>query len=93
MKIIKNFLPEEEFNKLKNIVTGSEFPYYFQNSVATFQDIKDFYFIHELYFKNVPQSHYFNLILPLLEKLNMLALAKLRVTFAAATVTDSTLAL
>ena len=79
MQIIKNFLPEEEFNNLKNILTGGEFPYYFQDSVATFEDIKHFYFVHELYFKNVPQSRYFNLILPLLEKLNMLALVRVKV--------------
>jgi len=79
MQIIKNFLPEEEFNNLKNTLTGGEFPYYFQDSVATFEDTKHFYFIHELYNDHLPQSHCFNIILPFLKKLNMSSLVRAKV--------------
>ena len=33
MKIIQNFLPEDQFNKIKDILTDDRFPYYYQNSM------------------------------------------------------------
>ena len=53
MKIIQNFLPEDQFNKIKDILTDDRFPYYYQNSmlddrVDEYKD-SDYYFCHILY--------------------------------------------
>tara|TARA_R110000803_G_C11776131_1_gene295939 strand:- start:59 stop:532 length:474 start_codon:yes stop_codon:yes gene_type:complete len=79
MKIIKNFLKEEEFNLIKNIVMGDSFPYFFCSLVATKKDNNNFYFVHTFYNKNVPTSNYFNLIRPLINKLNILSLIRAKV--------------
>jgi hypothetical protein len=79
MEIIKNFLKEEEFNSIKNIVMEDNFPYFFSKKVANEEDIKHFYFLHTFYNKNVPTSNYFNLIRPLINKLNILSLIRAKV--------------
>lgn len=39
-KIVDNFLPEQDFNKLKNLMTGEQFPWYLKNYVAYKNDSK-----------------------------------------------------
>ena len=79
MKIIKNFLKKEEFNLIKNIVMGESFPYFFSSTVATKEDDKQFYFFHTFYDENLPEGSYFNLIRPLINKLNILSLIRAKV--------------
>jgi hypothetical protein len=79
LKVIKNFLKKEEFNLIKKVVVGNSFPFYFCKKVGHDKDDKDFYFNHELYWNNVPTSNSFNLILPLINKLNVKSLIRAKV--------------
>lgn len=79
MKVIKNFLKKEEFNLIKNVIIGNNFPYFFSNEVADKKDNKNFYFYHILYDDNLPKSNYFSLIKPLINKLNTLSIIRAKV--------------
>mgnify|MGYP003147354189 CR=1 FL=1 len=79
MKIIDNFLPQEEFNKIQNIIMGEQFNYFYKNYVTSPEDTDYFYFAHELYKDNVPQSDYINLLQPLFTKLKILSLIRAKV--------------
>ena len=47
--VIDNFLPKNEFDKIKEIHMSDVFPWYFVNHVANKEDNKNFYFIHNFY--------------------------------------------
>ncbi len=58
---------------------GNNFSYFFSDKVANKEDNKNFYFYHPLYDNNLPKSNYFNLIKPLIDKLNILSLIRAKV--------------
>ena len=67
IQLIDNFLDKETFTKIKSILTGHDFPFYYQNSVAFKEDLSDFYFNHHFYKDNNLTSSYFNeIVLPIL---------------------------
>ena len=82
MKIVKNFLDKEYFEKLKNqIVDNDAIPFYFQATVAHKDDAKDekqFYFTHVCYNDHVPNSNLFELFKPLVKQINCKSLIRIR---------------
>ena len=64
--VIDNFLPDEEFRKLKAIVMGLGMPWYYSPSITTrnLSDDKNFYMSHIFYSKN-KFSDMFSFITPL----------------------------
>jgi hypothetical protein len=79
MKIIDNFLPDNDFKKIQETFMSDNFPYYFNNTVVDEKDTKNFYFVHTLYDQNVVNSDFFKTIDPLLNKLNILFLRRAKV--------------
>ena len=79
MEIIKNFIPDIDFKNLKKILTSNSFFYNFNNAVSDKNDNEHFYFVHELYCNHQPSSNFFNLILPLINKLDVKALIRAKV--------------
>ena len=49
MKIIDNFLPEEEFKIIQKHMLSNNFPYYFHGFVAEELGNKNFYFNHLIF--------------------------------------------
>jgi hypothetical protein len=78
MKIIKNFLPKEDFEKIKATMTNPFFPWYLNDGVNL---EKDGYiqFTH-IFFNNTSyvNSSHFNLIEPILKKLKIKALLRVK---------------
>ena len=71
MKIIDNFLNQEELINLQNLYTSNEFPWCYQTGVDSIDTKRnDFFFCHMLYNHNVPKSNYFNSIAPIFSKLD-----------------------
>ena len=71
MQIKKNLLPARYFNKLKHLVTGSAFPWYFSNQTVSYPGVKEdkhFMFVHGLYntIPPAPISHLFKEFEPIL---------------------------
>jgi len=78
MKIINNFLKETEFNKIKLGITDQFFPWYLQDGVVTPKD-NHTQFCHTFYApKLYVNSPYFNLIVPILEKLKIKSLIRIK---------------
>ena len=68
IKIIDNFLEKELFYKIKNILTGNDFPFYYQDYIVQGEkENLDFFFCHTFYRNNQSTSSSFNeIILPIL---------------------------
>ena len=75
-EVLDNFLQEDEFNNIKNIIMGDNFPWYYNDAVGTKEDTSNFYFTHT-FFKNLnPHSNYYELLNPILQKLKIKALIR-----------------
>ena len=62
LKIIDNFLPEEQFNQIKKILSGPCFPWYLQKSVTFIDKPKNnhWYFTHLFVDEGIKQSIHFD---------------------------------
>ena len=82
-QIIDNFLPQEEYLKLYDLMTSSNFAWYYSDSVAFEEsvDLGDWYQIHLLYIRLTPHSEHFLALLPILEKLDIKALIRAKANF------------
>jgi hypothetical protein len=79
-KVIDNFLDEEEFKLISDIITGGNFPWYSINEgIAYEDDFSDKYFVHMLYVNNKPNSEHFNILNPILAKIKAKALIRAKV--------------
>jgi hypothetical protein len=80
-EIIDNFLPIEEFIKIKNLMLSSEFPWYYNNSVSH-ENIQDsFYFTHNFFNNHRINSHQFDLLFPIINKLNIKSIIRAKGNF------------
>ena len=71
MKVIENFLPDEIFDKIHNLMMSNKFDWHFSDGVATHDDNEDFYFTHNFYGDEKQQSSYFELIIhPIIGRVN-----------------------
>jgi len=77
MKIIKNYLPKDTFLTIKNFLTSSNFPWYYNEHVVSNYD-KNFQFTHLFYEKHKINSNHFNLIIPLINKINPLSILRIK---------------
>ena len=75
-KIIENFLPEKNFNKIFNLLMNSEISWFYRDKIMG--DDSFFYFTHSFYNNNNITSLHFEIIKPLLEKLNYVSLIEVR---------------
>lgn len=73
-QIIDNFLDREDFHRVSDIISSADFPWYFQDEVANFNEsyLRDYYFTHCFFTVNTNQpSIMFNVIKTLIEKLSI----------------------
>jgi len=79
-KVIDNFLPEQEYTNINDLLTDEYFPWYFNNykSSATIQELFEYQFLHIFYDKDTVNSDHFNSLEPLLNKLNYLSLIRIK---------------
>ena len=77
-QIIDNFLDYNEFKVISSILTDQNFPWYYSDYVAHEESRNnyEYYFEHNFYNFWRPSSNYFELLLPILEKLNVKALIR-----------------
>jgi len=78
-KVVDNFLPEQEFFKIQNIICGNSFPFYYHDKITDENDPIDYYyFIHLFFIDNEPNSNYFNLWKSFLKKIECRALIRIK---------------
>jgi hypothetical protein len=83
INIVDNFLEKEEFNIIKNTLIGVDFPWFYNENFAfdnirLCSDLNNQCFTHMFYKDNVPHSPYFDLLNPILEKINLKSLVRIK---------------
>ena len=69
IKTIDNFLDNDVFLKIKQLLLSADFPYYYNSYVGNKEDFSDFYFNHVFYFDNHQHSSFFpDVVLPIIGK-------------------------
>ena len=85
-EVIDDFLDEEYFDSLVTLFTGKDeegifnMPWYFQSCISKKNVVEDklFYMTHGIYDKNMPKSIHYNNLVPLLEKLEVRCLIRVK---------------
>ena len=79
MKIIKNFLQEEDFLRIQKVLLDSNFPWFYNSGVVNDLDrVNNFQFTHTFYADNLVCSNYFNLIKPIVYNIKFLSILSIK---------------
>ena len=71
MEIIDNYLEEPIFKSIESLLMGYDFPWYYNDFVASKKDFSDFFYTHLLFRNNNVTSSYFNdIVSPILGPLS-----------------------
>tara|TARA_X000000368_G_C22908826_1_gene657607 strand:+ start:432 stop:923 length:492 start_codon:yes stop_codon:yes gene_type:complete len=84
MQVTEDFLQEEYYDHLNEIITSTQFPWMFQKRVANIEedpeeDLNHYYFVHSLFFQNKIESPLYDDFLYLFQSLNVQFLHRARV--------------
>jgi len=79
-EVIDNFLEKKDFENIKNFMMDPDFPWYWNDGVVTTENDKkhQFQFTHVFYFASLPASTFFNILSPILLKINAISLIKVK---------------
>ena len=80
-EIIDNFLNKEEFLKIKNFILSDSFPWFFQDNVSIKNANDGIYFTHLFYNHYQVNSDKFYLMKPILDKLKVKSLLRIKGNF------------
>lgn len=82
-RVIDNYLNQEDFLRIKNTLESSDFPWYYQKNINDSHSEKDLdcYFTHYLFNQKNGQSSFYYIIKPILNKLNVKALIRIKSNF------------
>jgi len=79
IKVIDNFLPQDEFKYIQDSILSDHFPFYFNESITSDKDPKDYYyFTHTFFYDNKPQSNWFVLWKNFLKKIKCRSLIRIK---------------
>ena len=81
-EVIDNYLPQKDFEHIRNIFLGKQFPWHFLEDVAekgkVQEEVPHFYLYHMLFEFWRPGSNFFGVLEPLLMKLKPRALVRIK---------------
>jgi hypothetical protein len=78
-KIIDDFLPEEDFKSIRDIMLSPSMPWYYTPKVNDEYDVGNgHYFIHLFHHCGMPSSPFFNRVKPLIKKLKMTEIMRIK---------------
>ena len=77
IKIVDNFLPKDIFKNLKDTFLSNNFPYFYNSGKVNKSD-SDFQFTHILFENNKINSNYFDLLLPVINKLDCKSIIRIK---------------
>ena len=79
IKIIDDFLPRGDFERLRNAVFYRDFPWHYSETVAYPDEIReDFYFTHLFFTGNKINSSYYHLLQPVLDRIEHTKLIRVK---------------
>ena len=79
-EVIDNYLPREEFEKIRDVMMSADFPWFYSSYVTYSDENVDsaLYFTHSFYKDGFINSSFFELLLPLTSKLNAKAMIRIK---------------
>jgi hypothetical protein len=79
IKVVDNFLPKNEFVKIRDVICAKDFPFFYNGFVTDEnKPSDDYYFTHLFFIRNAPNSRYFYLWEYFLEKIECKALIRIK---------------
>lgn len=80
VQIIDNFLDQQDFKTITTLMESSEFPWFYNPGVIKANDVRlnQYQFTHTFYQNDIPCSNYFDLLMPLVNKINPIALLRIK---------------
>ena len=80
MKVVKNFLEQSFFEKLKSIICHEDFAWRYRKQMTSFiSDKNKEFFVHSFFNDNkINSEYYYSYIIPILKKLNCKAVIEVR---------------
>lgn len=83
MKVVENFLSKDYFKEIQNkVMSDHVVPFFFNSHVAENREghhIDNYYFTHNVYDKNLPNSNLFDLFVPMLELMECKSLIRIKI--------------
>lgn len=85
--ITDNFLPQEQFAEIENLMLGSELPWYYNPTIDYYDNNihNSFQFTHLFYIAWMPQSNYFENLRGLLSELKVFSVQRIKANLLART--------
>mgnify|MGYP003148451017 FL=1 len=86
IKVIDNFLPENEFNNIRNVMLSNNAPWHYSGYVASKKE-KNFDLINHYYYHMIFEDNYFRksmlfeTVIPILDRLDVVALKRIKANF------------
>ena len=77
MKIIDNFLDKKDFKDIQDLLLSTNINWFYVNDKSIKGD-NQFQFVHTFYENHNPVSHLYNNLLPILNKLNVYAIRRIK---------------
>ena len=82
MELIDNFLDEEYFKTIEDLLFGGDLPYYYNSGLNSKQkNLDDYYFTHVIYHSDRSNSNLFDILKPMLDKIVYEKILKMKVNF------------
>jgi hypothetical protein len=81
INIFNNFLEKKDHIFIKNNLYSEHFPWYYNNYKTTqaYENIlNEFQFVHNFYGENMIKSNFFNILEPILKKINPLSILRIK---------------
>jgi hypothetical protein len=78
MEIIDNFVNQEQFDELQDLILGANFSWYYNSMIDYAEDVDKYQFIHCFYTNHSPCSPYYHNLNPILEIINPISLWRIK---------------
>jgi hypothetical protein len=79
-EVIDNYLSQENFERIRNVMMGADFPWFYNPNVtfAGKSFDKTMYFTHNFYKNYLVNSNFYDLLLPLISKIDPKAMIRVK---------------
>ena len=81
LNVFDNFLSADDFLKIKNTLMDDSFPWFLNDYVllkSNPNDLDNFQFVHNFYIDDVVWSNYFDILSPILKKIDPLTILRIK---------------